>query len=186
MSELAYFLNRFLLQPQQNNAASTALHTAAVLVPIIRHPTRPTLLFTRRSSQLRHHPSQVAFPGGKCDLDDPTLFATALRETHEEIGINSQHIQLMGELPTVYSHTGHCVKPFLAVVEPSFTLKLNVDEVAQVFEVPLTYLLEPHHYTALHLGPPSQHRTVHFLQYAPQLIWGMTATILYDLAASMT
>ncbi len=178
-NSLSRFLSHYLLTPMLQDSLSETSHSAAVLVPIINHPQGPTLLFTRRSRQLRHHPGQVAFPGGKRDQTDHSLYQTALRETYEEVGIAPQFIEKVGELPTVNSRTGHCVKPFLALVQPSFRLNLNRDEVAEVFEVPLLHLVEPNHYISLPFGP----RQVHFLPYGSHLIWGMTANILLHLTS---
>ena len=184
--QLTQFLNRYLLSPQLEDTPEITSHSAAVLVPIIRHPHTPTLLLTQRSDRLRQHPGQVAFPGGKRDIADQTLYDTALRETYEEIGITAASIQLLGELPSVHSRTGHSVKPFLALVQPTFTLNPNPDEVAQVFEIPLRFLTNPQHYAQLTVGDPRNPKTVHFLHHTPQLVWGMTATILYGLAQRIT
>ena len=176
---LSRFLSQYLLTPMLHDSLSETPHSAAVLVSIINHPQGPTLLFTQRSPQLRHHPGQVAFPGGKQDRTDRSLYETALRETYEEVGIPPQLIQKLGELPTVNSRTGHNVKPFLALIQPGFSLNLNRDEVAEVFEVPLAHLIEPNHYFSLPFGQ----RQVHFLPYGSHLIWGMTANILLHLMA---
>ncbi|WKX25311.1 CoA pyrophosphatase [Tatumella ptyseos] len=181
-NDLSLFLSRYLFTPLMQDSSDNTPHSAAVLVPIINRPLRPTLLFTQRSYHLRHHPGQVAFPGGKRDETDHSLYETALRETYEEVGIPAHLIQLVGELPTVNSRTGHSVKPFLALVQPNFSLNPNSDEVAEVFEVPLEYLMQPTHYVTLPLGQ----RQVHFLPYGPHLIWGMTANILLHLNASLS
>ncbi|MBT0722969.1 CoA pyrophosphatase [Rosenbergiella sp. S61] len=180
--DLHLFLSQYLLTPLGDEPISVTLPTAAVLVPIINHPHTPTLLFTQRSKQLRQHPGQVAFPGGKHDLADYSLYETALRETYEEVGITPQSIQLLGELPLVNSRTGHSVKPFLALVEPGFILDPNSDEVAEVFEVPLSYLLNSHNYVTLWVGHSQAQRQVHFLPYSSHLIRGMTANILFHLS----
>ncbi len=178
---LSRFLSQYLLTPLVNECINITSHSAAVLVPIINHPHTSTLLFTQRSHQLRHHPGQVAFPGGKRDQTDSSLYQTALRETFEEVGIPPQFIQKIGELPTVNSRSGHSVKPFLALVQPGFPLNPNSDEVAEVFEVPLEYLVETNNYASLSVGQPHAQRQVHFLPYGSHLIWGMTATILLHL-----
>jgi len=179
---LSHFLSQYLLSPMLDDSLSEIPHSAAVLVPIINRPHNPTLLFTQRSQQLRHHPGQVAFPGGKRDQTDRSLYETALRETYEEVGIPPHLIQKVGELPTVNSRAGHSVKPFLALVQPGFPLNPNSDEVAEVFEVPLKYFFAPNHYVSL----PFDQRQVHFIPYGRHLIWGMTATILLHLTASLT
>ncbi|WP_241644904.1 CoA pyrophosphatase [Rosenbergiella metrosideri] len=177
---LSRFLSHYLLTPMLHDSLSETSHSAAVLVPIINHPQSPTLLFTRRSRQLRDHPGQVAFPGGKRDPTDRSLYQTALRETYEEVGIAPQFIQNVGALPTVNSRTEHCVKPFLALVQPGFRLSLNRDEVEEVFEIPLTHLVEPTHYVRLPFGS----QQLPFLPYGSHLIWGMTANILLHLTGN--
>lgn len=119
---------------------------AAVLVPIVlRGPaaSTPTVLLTRRSVHMKTHSGQIAFPGGKVDPQDLSMQATALREAHEEVGLEAKHVQVIGELPTYITGTSYWVTPVIGLVSPDFELRPNADEVDDVFEVPLSFLMNP-------------------------------------------
>ena len=106
----------------------------------------PTVLLTRRTDHLHDHPGQVSFPGGRVDLGDADAVATALRESREEIGLHASHIRVLGQLPTYTTGTGFVVTPVVSLVEPGFELELEAFEVAEVFEVPLAFLMTPAHH----------------------------------------
>jgi 8-oxo-dGTP pyrophosphatase MutT (NUDIX family) len=119
---------------------------AAVLVPIVmRGPqaASPTVLLTRRAAHMKTHSGQIAFPGGKVDPEDANMQATALREAEEEVGLAARHVQVIGELPVYITGTSFWVTPVIGLVSPDFELRLNADEVADVFEVPLSFLMNP-------------------------------------------
>jgi 8-oxo-dGTP pyrophosphatase MutT (NUDIX family) len=119
---------------------------AAVLVPIVmRGPqaSSPTVLLTRRAAHMKTHSGQIAFPGGKVDPEDANMQATALREAEEEVGLSARHVQVIGELPVYITGTSFWVTPVIGLVSPDFELRLNADEVADVFEVPLSFLMNP-------------------------------------------
>ncbi|MEX0299819.1 MAG: CoA pyrophosphatase, partial [Kordiimonas sp.] len=118
------------------------LRAAAVLVPIVDHPEEPTVLLTKRTDHLSKHPGQISFPGGTVDPEDEDAVAAALRETYEEIGIESSHIQVAGFLDEYITGTGFEIKPVVALVKPGFSLVLQEAEVAEAFEVPLSFLLD--------------------------------------------
>ncbi len=115
---------------------------ASVLVPLIMH-ARPTVLLTERTAHLSTHSGQVAFPGGKADDTDADAAATALREAHEEVGLEERLIEVIGTLPTYTTGTAFIVTPVVALIQPGFVLKPNPDEVADAFEVPLDFLMNP-------------------------------------------
>ena len=119
---------------------------AAVLVPIVmrgHQAASPTVLLTRRAAHMKTHSGQIAFPGGKVDPEDANMQATALREAEEDVGLAARHVQVIGELPVYITGTSFWVTPVIGLVSPDFELRLNADEVADVFEVPLSFLMNP-------------------------------------------
>lgn len=119
---------------------------AAVLVPLVmRGPNAcsPTVLLTRRAAHMNTHSGQIAFPGGKVDPADPNKQSTALREAHEEVGLEARHVQVIGELPTYITGSAFWVTPVIGLVSPDFQLAPNAQEVDDVFEVPLSFLMNP-------------------------------------------
>jgi 8-oxo-dGTP pyrophosphatase MutT (NUDIX family) len=119
---------------------------AAVLVPIVmrgHQAASPTVLLTRRAAHMKTHSGQIAFPGGKVDPEDANMQATALREAEEEVGLAARHVQVIGELPVYITGTSFWVTQVIGLVSPDFELRLNADEVADVFEVPLSFLMNP-------------------------------------------
>lgn len=115
---------------------------AAVLVPIVLRE-QPMVLLTERSMQLSSHSGQVAFPGGRADPDDESMAATALREAQEEIGLDPRWVEVLGTLPNYITGSSYVVAPVVALVQPQCTLQPNPHEVADIFEVPLAFLLDP-------------------------------------------
>ncbi len=118
---------------------------AAVLFPLVMRDEL-TLLLTERTTNLSTHSGQIALPGGRTDDTDADAVATALREAHEEIGLPSDHVEVLGTLPTYVTGTAFIITPVVALVKPGFVLQPNPGEVADVFEVPLAYLMNPAHH----------------------------------------
>ena len=118
---------------------------ASVLVPLVQRDELMVLL-TQRTDHLTDHPGQVSFPGGRVELTDADATATALREAHEEIGLGAVHVDVLGVLPTYTTGTGFIVTPVVALIDPGFTLTVDPFEVAEVFEVPLAFLMNPAHH----------------------------------------
>lgn len=118
---------------------------AAVLLPLVQRDEL-TVLLTRRSDHLHDHPGQISFPGGRVDPGDRDVVDTALRESLEEIGLHSRHVQVLGQMPTYTTGSGFVVTPVVGLVEPDFTLAIDAFEVADVFEVPLSFLMTPAHH----------------------------------------
>ena len=158
------------------------LREAAVLVPLVERPGGLTVLLTRRSTRLRHHPGQIAFPGGKRDTGDPSLWATALREAEEEIGLAPTHVAPMGVLDRHETVTSFDVEPHVGLVTGAFSVTPCEHEVAEVFEVPLAFLLEPAHYQTHGRIWQGHQRQYFAVPYGPYYIWGATARILKGLA----
>jgi len=160
---------------------AAARRRASVLVPIVARPGELTMLFTRRTAHLRNHSGQIAFPGGGAEPGDASAEATALRETHEEIGLDPAHVEVLGRLSDYHTRTDYRVTPVVGLVAPPFELRLDAHEVDAAFEVPLAFLLDP----ANHLRHQRefQGRTVPFyaIPYRDYYIWGATAGMLINL-----
>jgi 8-oxo-dGTP pyrophosphatase MutT (NUDIX family) len=116
---------------------------AAVLVPLVQRDAGLQVLLTRRAEHLRDHPGQVSFPGGRVEPGDADLADTALRESEEEIGLQRQHVEVIGRLPVYTTVTQYLITPVVALVHPPFDLALDASEVAEAFEVPLAFLMDP-------------------------------------------
>jgi len=158
---------------------------AAVLVPLVQREGGLNLLLTRRTDHLRDHAGQISFPGGRVEPEDDGPVATALRETEEEIGLSRQHIEVIGQLPVYSTVTAFQVTPVVGLVEPGFTLKLDDFEVAEAFEVPLAFLMNPaHHRHHRFEFAGSERRFLSMPWQGPEreyFIWGATAAMLRNL-----
>jgi 8-oxo-dGTP pyrophosphatase MutT (NUDIX family) len=154
---------------------------AAVLVPIVDHPSGLTVIFTKRTSHLKAHSGQVSFPGGRAEPEDPTPEFTALREAQEEIGLAVETVEVLARLPDYRTRTGFRVTPVVGVITPPLALTPDPREVEEVFEVPLAFLLDPanHRRETREL----QGRTVGYyvMRYGTHIIWGATAGMLMNL-----
>ena len=151
---------------------------AAVLVPIIDRPHAPSLLLTARAGHLRHHAGQISFPGGGIEADDPDVVAAALRETREEIGIDSRFIELIGFLPDQIVLTGFRITPVVAVLRPEFSLQVDDSEVAEVFEMPLEILVDENSFVPVRRELRGVEVTLLDVNYQGRVIWGATAGML--------
>lgn len=157
---------------------------AAVLIPIVLHP-EPTLLLTRRTAHMSTHSGQVAFPGGKVDDTDASHEAAALREAQEEVGLDPHWVQVAGSLPTYTTGTAFIVTPVVGLVRPGFELTPNPQEVADVFEVPLAFLMNPANHRRHQLEAEGLLRHWFSMPYQDgaqeRFIWGATAGMLRNL-----
>lgn len=160
-----------------------ALTPAAVLVPLVVHPQRMSLLLTRRSAHLHDHAGQISFPGGRVDPEDQDVMATSLRETEEEIGLARRHIEVIGSLPDYLTGTGFQVTPIVALVHPPFELLADSFEVAEIFEVPLVFLMNGAHHERRSAEFPNRpgRRSFYAMPYEQHFIWGATAGMLRNL-----
>lgn len=156
----------------------TEIRPAAVLIPIIGRGSEATVLFTQRTDHLPNHGGQISFPGGKIEQDDVGPRAAALRETEEEIGLSAGLVETLGFLDIYQTGTGFRIAPVLGVVSPGFALKPDPAEVADIFEVPLRFLmnLENHHKHSLVWR--GRNRLYYAIPYGDRYIWGATAGII--------
>jgi 8-oxo-dGTP pyrophosphatase MutT (NUDIX family) len=154
---------------------------AAVLVGVIPRAEGASVLLTRRNEALRHHGGQVSFPGGRVEPGDASPLHAALREAAEEVGLETSQAQALGYLDPLLTITGFRVQPALVLLAPDFVPRPDPSEVAEVFEVPLDLLLDPDQLQriTLHFGGRARH--VFQYRYQPQRIWGVTASILFNL-----
>ena len=151
---------------------------AAVLVPVVNRPEGLTLLLTQRSADLPDHPGQISFPGGRVEADDATLAHAALRETAEEVGLAAERIEILGQLATYETVTGYVVTPVVGWVEPPFTLTADPVEVADVFEVPLAFVLDPANQQRQFRMQGELRREFWAIPWRDRYIWGATAAML--------
>lgn len=154
---------------------------AAVLVGLVPRPHATQVVLTRRTDVLRHHGGQVAFPGGRVEPSDADAIAAAVRETGEEIGVPATQIAPLGLLDPLLTITGFRVLPVVAVIDPGHVIRADPGEVAEVFEVPLGFLLDPANLVDLQMDYRGRPRQVWEYRYPAQRIWGATAAILLNL-----
>lgn len=157
---------------------------AAVLVPIVMRE-QLTVLLTERTTHLSSHSGQIAFPGGKTDEEDSDAIATALRESFEEVGLDSAFVQILGTMPEYVTGSAFVVTPVVALIRPGFRLIPNANEVADVFEVPLAFLMNPANHQRQALDWGGERREWFAMPYQDHLkqrfIWGATAGMLRNL-----
>jgi len=159
---------------------AAALKPAAVLVPVIDRDGELTVLFTRRTDHLYDHAGQISFPGGRAEPDERSAAQTALREAEEEIGLAADKVEILGSLSEYVTVTGYRVTPVVGLVCPPLELKLDDFEVAEIFEVPLRFLLDPLNHqrnSVVHLG---RRRFYYAMPYGQYYIWGATAGMLMN------
>jgi 8-oxo-dGTP pyrophosphatase MutT (NUDIX family) len=161
------------------------LRAAAVLVPLVNRPEGVSVLLTQRTTHLRHHAGQIAFPGGRVEDSDVDTVAAALRETEEEIGLDRAHIEAVGQLDRYVTRTGFTVTPVVGIVSPPFALTLDPHEVAAAFEVPLAFILDPANRQQQGAEYQGVMRHFYVFAYGQWNIWGATAGMLVNLAEAL-
>ncbi len=153
---------------------------AAVLVPLVQRDEGLHVILTRRTDHLSDHAGQISFPGGRQEDHDNTLEETALRETEEEIGLARVHIELVGRLDDYYTVTGYQVTPVVGLITPPFDLAPDAHEVAEVFEVPMEFILEPRNQKLQTVTFEGVKRRYFAIPYREYYIWGATAGMLVN------
>lgn len=164
-----------------DGAGRSGTTAAAVLIPMIAHAPELTVLFTQRTQHLRSHSGQVSFPGGRAEPGDASAEFTALREAQEEIGLALERVEILGRLPEYHTRTGFRVTPVIGLIQPPLELTPDPREVESVFEVPLSFLLDPAN--RQRRTREFQGRSVGFyvFEYQGHMIWGATAGMLVNL-----
>jgi 8-oxo-dGTP pyrophosphatase MutT (NUDIX family) len=170
------------LNPLMLRDETRPLTRASVLVPLIERPEGLAVLLTERSQHLTDHPGQISFPGGRQEPDDVDPIATALRETEEEIGLPRALVQVIGRLDTYVTGTGYSVTPIVGLIRPPFPIEANPVEVADVFEVPLGFIVDPDNHQCHSREFQGATRHYYVIPYQQRNIWGATAGMLVNLA----
>lgn len=163
-------------------AAYPTARQAAVCIPLIEREQGLSVLLTRRAGHLVHHAGQICFPGGRVEKTDQSVIHTALRETHEEVGIAPHFIQALSKEPIFITNSHFAMCPVVALVQPNFDLQIDFAEVAEVFEVPLTVLMDPAQHQLHRLHKPHQPARYYFsMRWQHYFIWGATAVVIRNL-----
>jgi 8-oxo-dGTP pyrophosphatase MutT (NUDIX family) len=156
---------------------------AAVLIGIVDRPQEPAVLLTQRTDHLRDHAGQISFPGGRIEPGDATTAAAALREAEEEVGLDAARVEILGELAPYDTVTGFRIHPVVGWITPPFELRLDQYEVADAFEVPLHFVVDPLNHRRHSLRRGGLTRGYYVLPYQGRFIWGATAGILVNFAS---
>ncbi len=169
----------FDLNPDVQLPESRKLTPAAVLMCF-----RPSgsVILTKRSAKLKHHPGQIALPGGKKDPEDLSLTATALREAEEEIGLPANKVRILGTLPNHETVTGFSVTPVIGLIDESFAVVPEIGEVSEVFDVPISHVIDPKNFLVQSRMWQGQPRYYYTVPYGPYYIWGATARMFRNLS----
>jgi len=189
--DLALLRSALLTQPVQAGSAGEArlrdkeLVAASVLFPIVLREHGPTVLLTQRNDHLRDHPGQISFPGGRVEQSDLSPAHTALREAEEEIGLSPSRVEIIGFLPEYCTVTGYRITPVVGLLTPPFQLRPAPSEVAEVFEVPLSFLLNPANHERHSREDSTGTRHFFAVSYGSHFIWGATAGIIVTLARAL-
>jgi 8-oxo-dGTP pyrophosphatase MutT (NUDIX family) len=168
--------------PPELSASEPQLRLAAVLMPIVER-AEPSVLFTRRTEHLPSHAGQICFPGGRYHADDKTLIRTALREMEEEIGLPPDAVEVAGFLDSHETlNTGFAILPVVGFLGTDFMLSINPQEVAEVFEAPLAYILDPKNHVRRSVEREGVMREFYAIDYGTHTIWGATAAMIVNLS----
>lgn len=156
---------------------------ASVLIPIVMRDEGLTVLLTERAAHLHHHPGQISFPGGRFEEEDIDPVTTALREAEEEVGLQPEYVEILGSLPEYKTGTGYQVSPIVSLIMPGFPVRTDPSEVASIFEVPLSFLMDGKNHQRRSFDLPDNAGKRHFyaMPYEQHFIWGATAGMLRNL-----
>jgi 8-oxo-dGTP pyrophosphatase MutT (NUDIX family) len=166
------------LNPEARPKRVVPLRPASVLVPLVERDKGLSVVLTRRAARLKHHPGQIAFPGGKQDGTDASALAAALREAEEEVGLRPSQVEILGRIDAHETVTHFLVTPFVGLVDADFVPRIDRTEVDEVFEVPLAFLVDPGNLQIHRFRRLGQWRDYFAIPYGPHYIWGATARML--------
>jgi 8-oxo-dGTP pyrophosphatase MutT (NUDIX family) len=158
---------------------------AAVLVALIASPRGPEIVLTQRTAEMRNHPAQISLPGGRIEPEDGSPAEAALREAWEEVGLPPERVDILGCLPHLQTVSDYCVHPFVGWVEPPVDLVPDEREVADIFLVPLEFVLDPANHQRGSMLRDGQERSFYVLPFPGRRIWGATAGMLVSLARAL-
>ena len=175
----------FDLNPDMNLDQKFNFLEASVLIPILTFKKDLEILLTKRSNNLKNHPGQIAFPGGKKDQIDSSPIETALRETQEEVGLNPKNVEIIASLPSHKTATGFVIKPYLGLINQPFSEILRQGEVDEVFTVPYEYILNEKNFSIQTRKWNGSQRSYYVVPYGPYYVWGATARILLNLSRAL-
>ena len=175
----------FDLNPGVRPPAGRVSRPASVLVPLVERGAGLNLLLTRRAALLRHHPGQIAFPGGKQDPGDGSALGAALREAREEIGLAPEQVEILGHFDRHETVTHFTITPFVGLLDAGFVPVADRREVDEIFEVPLAFVLDPGNFQIHGRRWQGAWRRYYALPYGPHYIWGATARMLRTLSDRM-
>jgi 8-oxo-dGTP pyrophosphatase MutT (NUDIX family) len=180
--------DRLIESPRPVGVNAQAPRSAAILIPMLETDACWHLLFIRRAENGNdYHSGQVAFPGGCREPGDADVEVTALREAHEEIGLSSEHVMIIGRLPASISTTNYRITSFVGLIPWPYPLRLAPSEVARAFTIPLTWLADPNNREVYeHQTPSGKVPVIRFRPYAGELLWGATARITVSLIQMLT
>ncbi|MDC0505188.1 CoA pyrophosphatase [Amylibacter sp.] len=154
------------------------LRDAAVLIPITSSPDGLNVILTKRSNNLKHHPGQIALPGGKVEKSDKDVIETALREAYEEIGLLKNNVEILGILPKHQTITNFCITPVIGLIKNSYEPKIEFGEVDEIFKIPFKLFINPNNFQIHYRIWNNQNRGYYSVPYGPYYIWGATARIM--------
>lgn len=172
----------FDLNPDAPQPPARSLRPAGVLVPVYLVGREPTVILTKRSSALKHHPGQIAFPGGKVDPGDDGPRGAALREAHEEIGLEPGIVNVVSQVAAHETVTAFAMHPYVGLISQKFESRPEPGEVEEVFEVPLAHVLNRENYSIQGRHFRGHRRSYYTVPYGPYYIWGASARVLYRMA----